>query len=95
VLVVNPPVEPCPKQAAAVGAAIVALQNLTDQLHALQMQQEAADHLERQRLQLEINDIQKKRIPAAQAVLAKAQKELQLCRAFRGRQLTNGVSNFE
>ena len=79
-LVTEPPVDPCAEQAAAVEAAITTLQSLIDQLHNLQMQLQHADHLERQELQLDINDIQKSQLPPAQAAVVKAQKELQFCR---------------
>ena len=93
-LVLKPPVDPCAEQAAAVQAAIATLQGLISQLHNLQMQLQHADHLERQAIQLDINDIQKNQLPAAQAALDKAQKDLQLCRTLRGGQLASGLSNF-
>jgi hypothetical protein len=80
ILVIEPPVDPCAEQAAAVQAAIATLQSLIDQLHNLQMQLQHADHLERQAIQLDINDIQKNQLPPAQAAVVKAQKELQFCR---------------
>lgn len=80
ILVIEPPVDLCAEQAAAVQVAIAALQSLIDQLHNLQMQLQHADHLERQALQLEINDIQKNQLPPAQAAVVRAQRELQFCR---------------
>lgn len=79
-LVLEPQVDPCAEQAAAVQAAITTLQSLINQLHNLQMQLQHADHLERQAIQLDINDIQKNQLPPAQAAVIKAQKELQFCR---------------
>ncbi|HZY96464.1 MAG TPA: hypothetical protein VFE35_05135 [Candidatus Cybelea sp.] len=92
-IVQPPPIDPCAEQAAAVQAAIATIQNLTDQLHNLQVQLEGADHLERQRLKLEIDGIQKKQLPSAQTLLVKAQKELQHCRNLTGRQFGIGISN--
>ena len=51
------------EQAAAVQAALATLQSLTDQLHNLQMQLQHADRLERQALQMDINDILKNQLP--------------------------------
>ena len=63
VFVVQPTVDPCAEQAAAVQAALATLQSLTDQLHNLQMQLQHADRLERQALQMDINDILKNQLP--------------------------------
>jgi hypothetical protein len=79
-LVLKPRVDPCAQQAAAVQEAVATLQSLIDQLHNLQMQLQHADHLERQAIQLDINNIQKNQLPPAQAALVQAQKELQFCR---------------
>jgi hypothetical protein len=95
IFVVQPPPEdPCAEQAAAVQAALATLQSLTDELHALQLQLEGANHLERARLKLEIDDIQKRQLPLAQVALTNVQKQLQLCRAHRGGQFGSGVRSF-
>ncbi len=82
VLVAQTLSDPCAKQAAAVQAAVATLKDLNGQLQSLQIQLETANHLQRQELQLEINGL-KKKLPAAQAALVNAQKQLQLCRAHQ------------
>jgi hypothetical protein len=89
-----PPDDPCAEQATAVQAALAALASLTDELHTLQLQLEGANHLERARLKLEIDDIQKRQLPLAQMALTNVQKQLQLCRAHREGQFGSGVRSF-
>jgi hypothetical protein len=83
--------DPCAGPAAAVNQAAKDIQELNDQLQSLRQQQETAGHLQRQSLQMEIDGITKKQLPAAKAAYAKALRQLTLCRATRG--ATSGVTS--
>jgi hypothetical protein len=76
--------DPCAAQAGAVQKAAAVIQDLNTQLQGLRQQQETANHLQRQVLQVEIDKITKTQLPAAKAAYAKALKQLALCRATRG-----------
>jgi hypothetical protein len=63
--------DPCAGQAGAVQKAAAMIQDLNTQLQGLRQQQETANHLQRQILQAQIDNITKTQLPAAKAAYAR------------------------